>query len=707
MITKATSENKALIEARFAQITEAFATNVEHPEWHSITINSFNDYFSHIEEINALPTNFVDKTGQPVVGKYFLMPLDEPLFEIDANSRSIAVPSEFSRNGVGVKGDHQAETLYFRVDRYFDHQDLFAVDDIVINWQFTPVNGSRNADAPIQTSKAFAPDEEFDPGHVVFGWVIDKTMTPERGTLSFSVNFITYDGTEYAYALNTQTASVNINDSLTLEDPSILATLARPTFNRLRNSSYTPAGLEPLHNPVFVSGDMQVDQSTGKSYYSGLPAVMNFEFNDDDSAIEKDILNLSARANSIDAGGIVQYTWRGSPEISAELIPSVMYEEVSHSKDIAKDSFEVYYLGVENEGEMSYTKLTATSNPTLDTAWNDDEQKIFVQNSVQPINQGGNYTVSARTTCTTLQGERELTSTSRAVESIACLIPQAAKPAVSISIDPESVAQIANEMTDFDVPYIQNSDARNYAFINNDATPQIIATVSKVDNEPAERSLGAISFKVTSIPVDIVDIDENATYYRFKDEPFIIPASTTAGEYYVYAINRRNHTTGISEVAGPIQLSRVAPKISEVTLRTADTNQLVLLNGANAGTDVNRIVNHHHADGGNYDFAITLPSFSTEEYGEDKPEYSIMVKEVAITVSQDEGKNEIWTVADYIDEGEDNIDEIDLSNEVVNEDGQYYFNVNNDRGYYVIEVTTIYHGTACTTQSDPFKVEVD
>jgi hypothetical protein len=49
------------------------------------------------------------------------MPLDEPLFEIDANSRSIAVPSEFSRNGVGVKGDHQAETLYFRVDRYFDH----------------------------------------------------------------------------------------------------------------------------------------------------------------------------------------------------------------------------------------------------------------------------------------------------------------------------------------------------------------------------------------------------------------------------------------------------------------------------------------------------------------------------------------------------------------------------------------------------------
>ena len=83
------------------------------------------------------------------------------------------------------------------------------------------------------------------------------------------------------------------------------------------------------------------------------------------------------------------------------------------------------------------------------------------------------------------------------------------------------------------------------------------------------------------------------------------------------------------------------------------------------------------------------------------------VKEVAITVSQDEEKNEIWTVTDYIDEGEDNIDEIDLSNEVVNEDGQYYFNINNDRGYYVIEVTTIYHGTACTTQSDPFKVEVD
>jgi hypothetical protein len=129
---------------------------------------------------------------------------------------------------------------------------------------------------------------------------------------------------------------------------------------------------------------------------------MNFEFNDDDSVVEKDILNLSARANSVDVGGVVQYTWRGNPEISAELIPSVMYEEVSHGEDIAKDSFEIYYLGVENEGEMSYTKLTATSNPTLDAAWNNDEQKIFVQNSVQPINQGGIYTVSARTTCTTV-----------------------------------------------------------------------------------------------------------------------------------------------------------------------------------------------------------------------------------------------------------------------------------------------------------------
>ena len=50
------------------------------------------------------------------------LPSNEPRFIIDANSREINIPFEFSF--LGVIGDHKAETIYFEIDRYFDDEDL-------------------------------------------------------------------------------------------------------------------------------------------------------------------------------------------------------------------------------------------------------------------------------------------------------------------------------------------------------------------------------------------------------------------------------------------------------------------------------------------------------------------------------------------------------------------------------------------------------
>ena len=196
MISKVTEQNKASYEARIAQINAALEASGS-----STRITSFESYFGNIREIQALATNFVgsaagdSENGTP--GKFLLMPLDEPLFEIDANKRTINIPVDFNKNGIGVRGDHMAETLYFKIDRYFDHQDLFNVDEIIINWQFRPANASRNADFPMHTSLAFAPDEEYIPGCVVFGWVIDNEMTPSKGTLSFSVGFVKKEDNRY------------------------------------------------------------------------------------------------------------------------------------------------------------------------------------------------------------------------------------------------------------------------------------------------------------------------------------------------------------------------------------------------------------------------------------------------------------------------------------------------------------------------------
>jgi len=52
------------------------------------------------------------------------LPLDEEKFFIDGNSRKIAVPQAFTKNGVGVQGDHYAEYIYFEIDRYFENIDF-------------------------------------------------------------------------------------------------------------------------------------------------------------------------------------------------------------------------------------------------------------------------------------------------------------------------------------------------------------------------------------------------------------------------------------------------------------------------------------------------------------------------------------------------------------------------------------------------------
>ena len=688
MITKATGENKALIEARFAQINEALAQN-----GFSIVINSFDDYFHYIEQIETLPSTYTGKGdgGLPVPGRYLLMPLDEPFFEIDANSRTITVPSVFAKNGVGIKGDHHAEILYFRIDKYFDATNLYNVDEIIINWTFQPASGNRNAETTITTDKAFCPDDEFDPDHIVFGWVVTKDMTPEKGTLSFSVSFVDYDGSEYSYALNTQVATVNINDSLVLEDPSILSTISRPTLSHLRNSAYTPGNLTPLANPYFVSGEVRSNSATGENYYTGLFSSANFNFVSDESAEEEATLNLVAQACSSDVGANIEYTWQGNPEINSELVPSMQYVEIP--SDLAArgaiNPHERYFVS-QND---AYVRLTATSNPTLEAAWEDNETPIFVQASVQPIDQGGVYSVMARATCTTTPAEgAPLTQTSRAIDSISCIIPNAAKPMISLAVDSNSVMNLDQGMTAFNTPYLPAGSNPSYTFINGEAAPVINVSVAKAEGEDTAKSLGAICLKA-SATAEAPEFSNADTFARFKNEPMTLAISPAAGPCYVFAANRRNHTISVSEAAGPIQLSVTAPAVLP-TVRLADNSQTILANGLNTGDGIISTVDGART----YDFVIEVPDISAQY---ENIVYSFMIKEVVLADANATPAE--WAVASYANEG--NVDEVGPI-EVINDNDVYEFQIDQDSGYYVIETTALYHGTACTTQSAPFWVRL-
>lgn len=241
MITKITNDKQTYF-TQFEAINDALSRSGS-----VIRVNSLEDYFSNIRTIAQLT-----KVGSDVKGKFLIMPLDEPFFKIDANARAIEIPANFKKNGIGVQNDHWAEILYFKVDRFYDYQDLASLN-IFINWEFIP-SGTRNGGSEgVKVSKAFAPDPDFEPNQLIFGWIIDRSMTPSKGVLKFSVSFAdsAVPGVPNGYQLSTLISQVNINEGLVpAQDAELIAVNDNDFFARITNSAISAEGMNNVLEAV-------------------------------------------------------------------------------------------------------------------------------------------------------------------------------------------------------------------------------------------------------------------------------------------------------------------------------------------------------------------------------------------------------------------------------------------------------------------------
>lgn len=298
MITKLTAENAELYYApRFAEITAAFKAAGQ-----DIEIRSLEDYFLYLDKIAALQAG-----AKNMPNAYLLvLPADEDIFAIDANSRAISIPAFVKKNGIGVYGDHRAEMIVMTVDRYFDHED-FLNDKIVINWNFTPAGAKIPVYEENQAAAAFAPNEELNPGLITFGFIITKDMTPQKGTLTFSVTIYDDKSDEIVYSFNTLTASVAINDTLTLVDPSIVKNDTDNYVGRLTNSVYTNNTITPVGTPVWKSG-----KKDGENYL-GLDEVAYFKSTEDLEGVYVDGVMLKAYATVEPNTADIVYKWTFAP----------------------------------------------------------------------------------------------------------------------------------------------------------------------------------------------------------------------------------------------------------------------------------------------------------------------------------------------------------------------------------------------------------
>ena len=245
--------------------------------------------------------------------KYVRLPLyedgheDEEIFEIDANARTIKIPASFRKNGVGVVSDELAETVWFKINRYFDIKDFGKAAGVVgeelkdgnlhILIQWEAPDGAKGA------SWAYAIDADTDPEYIYFGWALTaEHLTAKAGNIRFAIRIMQYDvGGDIAYSFATQAVAIAVKASLDfdLTDEGIeLETVADKIASRLM-------GGQIAYCPVFAPESQELPEGGNLP-----PYILNLEVpvgaEDDVAKAKLEVVATAPEGTNYDA---VAYKW--------------------------------------------------------------------------------------------------------------------------------------------------------------------------------------------------------------------------------------------------------------------------------------------------------------------------------------------------------------------------------------------------------------
>ena len=167
-----------------------------------------------------------------------LLPKNEKIYDIDLNTRKISVPQFLS-----VAKDHQAETIYFKFDRYFDYTDLTTKTCII---RFTNANGENYIyPVPYYDTETLANDNK-----VIIPWCIQGAATDKAGIVKFAICWYSInENKKISYSFNTLVAQGTVlagqnNLDMNLSDVSInldseLLELIERLENDYKNETFT------------------------------------------------------------------------------------------------------------------------------------------------------------------------------------------------------------------------------------------------------------------------------------------------------------------------------------------------------------------------------------------------------------------------------------------------------------------------------------
>ena len=242
--------------------------------------------------------NYIETIKDSERARYFLLslPLDEGRWTIDANTRQITIPDNFS--STVVQKDNLAEMIVFKMGRFVDNIDLANVEHIFVQWSAPGTDGTvRNQATEIIL-------REIIDGDLVFGWPITEEVTRYAGTVYFSVAFFSMDSNnknQVGLRLNTMPQSIEVKPVRQPELNYNSNDIVRPNgqfLDAIKNNQYPGQGVKAPITPDF-------QDSAAKDLVNNDP-------------MERDLLTFEAQAVVPDNGNIT-YTWLFTPSDSEKV----------------------------------------------------------------------------------------------------------------------------------------------------------------------------------------------------------------------------------------------------------------------------------------------------------------------------------------------------------------------------------------------------
>lgn len=314
---------------------------------------TLDGYFAHMKDLIEIEPSYV------------LIPSDEKPFEINANTRAITVPADFTKCA-GVVGDNMCEIITFTIDRYFDYVDL-ATAQICVQWKTDSAEG---------ISHIGLRDLETVSGKIRFGWPLTGALTEKAGNVSFAVRFFIESNVanggdkQIVYLFNTLTATIPIRASLNLSGNNVkVESGVDDLFAKFVSNSMNPS--YPIPAPVT---------------FNPAPGGLNLE-KQAKVDVATDTLTLTAKATTSD-GGTITYQWyfkEGTTDLTDTTIPAIKVPEEATSglfvvKDVYKEAGTVeelragaakpneqYHILKEGVVEDGVWEIVALDNETLNT----------------------------------------------------------------------------------------------------------------------------------------------------------------------------------------------------------------------------------------------------------------------------------------------------------------------------------------------------